>query len=223
MTGLTRIVDPAVLPLTLNEVKAQLRVTTNDQDDLITGYIMAATDFIEGEWGFLGRALVTQTWRLTLDGFPGSAGFGSAWWQAGSYQFGGSGGQIKIPLPPLQSIASIKYDDSNGNEQTVSQFSYFVDTASEPGWVVPAGATTWPSTLSAINTVRIDFVAGYLPDSSSPPDLAANVPNNIKQAMLLMISGWMENREGTVDSRLATLPFGADILLRRHKIQKSMA
>jgi uncharacterized phiE125 gp8 family phage protein len=203
MTALTRIAAPTVTPLSLDEAKRQLRVTTSDQDALITRYIQAATDFVDGEWGFLGRALVTQTWRLTLDAFP-------------------SDGQIKIPLPPLQSVVSVEYDNVGGVAQTVDPLTYFVDTASEPGWIVPAGTGSWPTPLDAINAVRINFIAGYAP-VGSPPDLTLNIPSNIIQAMLLMISGWMENREGTVDSRLATLPFGADILLRRHKMQKSLA
>jgi hypothetical protein len=222
MASIARIVEPAVLPLSLDEVKAQLRVTTNDENDLISSYIKAATDFIEGEWGFLGRALVTQTWRLTLDAFPASTS-SVTYAYCGPMFGGGVAGQIKIPLPPLQSIVQIAYDDANGDAQIIDPANYFVDSASEPGWVVPAGNMSWPSTLNAINTVRVDFVAGYPPDSSSPPDLTARIPANIKQAMLLMVSNWMEFREGFVESRLTVAPFAADILLRRHKIQKSLA
>jgi uncharacterized phiE125 gp8 family phage protein len=228
MTALKRIVDPAVLPISLDQAKAQLRVTTSDQDDKITGYIQAATDYIEGEWGFLGRALVTQTWRLTLDSFPSTGTtyltyMGYYWGDLATGYSGGTLGQIKIPLPPLQSVAQIAYDDGNGDEQIVDPAAYFVDNASEPGWITPVANKPWPATLSAINTVRIDFVAGYDPDSSSPPDLTRKIPSNIKQAILLMVSNWMENAEGVTDTRMNILPHGADILLRRHKIQKSLA
>src|SRR5262252_7263299 len=177
MTALTIVTPPAVTPLSLDEVKAHLRVATNDQDALITTYLRAATDFIDGEWGFLGRALVTQTWRLTLDGFPTGGGGAVSYFNPYSYwgwNFGSTNmnGQIKIPLPPLQSVTQIEYDDPNGNVQTVNAGDFFVDTQSEPGWIVPQGSKSWPSTLDAINTVRIDFVAGYPADSSSPPDLA---------------------------------------------------
>src|SRR5215471_9282727 len=100
MTALRRIVAPTVMPISLDQAKAQLRVFSNDQDDLITGYIKAATDFIDGEWGFLGRALVTQSWRVTFDSFPGSqwnSQFCNPYWQGNP-----STGQIKLPLPPLQ-------------------------------------------------------------------------------------------------------------------------
>src|SRR5262245_7038895 len=173
--ALTLVTAPAVTPLTLAEVKKHLRVSSSDQDDLITIYLKAATDYLDGEHGFLGRALVTQTWLLTIDEFPTA--------------------EIKLPLPPLQSVTSVKYDDSAGVEQTVASTDYYVDTASEPGWVVPLANVSWPTTLDAINAVRIEYVAGYPADSSSPPDLAANVPFNIKAGLMLMIAELFERRE----------------------------
>lgn len=201
--ALTLIDPPAVTPLTLAEVKKHLRVSSTDNDDLITIYLKAATAYIDGEWGFLGRAIVTQTWRLTLDQFPNS--------------------EIKIPLPPLQSVTNIRYDDGNGNEQIVPTDDYYVDTASEPGWVVPT-LSGWPSTLDAINAVRVEFIAGYSPDNSSPPDLTGNIPFNIKAGLMLLVANMYEHREeNVVASNMMALPFGADILLRRHKIDMSMA
>lgn len=201
--ALTRVTAPTVTPLTLAEVKKHLRVSSTDQDDLITIYLKAATDYVDGEWGFLGRCIVTQTWRLTIDEFPD--------------------GEIKLPLPPLQSVTSVKYDDSAGVEQTVSSSDYYVDSASEPGWVVPVANVSWPTTLDAVNAVRIEYVAGYPADSSSPPDLTANIPFNIKAGLLLLIANMFEHREENIADTINKLPFGADILLRRHKIDKSMA
>lgn len=201
--ALTRIAAPAVTPLTLAEVKKHLRVSHSNDDDLITIYLKAATDYIDGEWGFLGRAIVTQTWMLTIDEFPDGA--------------------IRIPLPPLQSVTSVIYDDADGVAQVVSSADYYVDTASEQGWVVPIANVPWPTTLAAANAVRIEYVAGYPPSTDSPPDLTANIPFNIKAGILLLTANLMEHREENIAATINTLPFGADILLRRHKIDKSMA
>jgi len=187
----------------LTEVKRHLNVTTTDKDAMISLYLQAATDYVDGEWGFLGRALVTQTWRLTIDEFPTA--------------------EIKIPLPPLQSVTSVKYDDPDGVEQTVASTDYYVDSASEPGWVVPVANVSWPTPLDAVNAVRIEFVAGYDPSSDSPPDLTANIPFNIKAGILLLTANMFEFRQENVEQAMASLPFGADRLLRRHKIDKSMA
>ena len=200
--ALVRLVAPEVTPLSLTEVKTHLRVDDIDQDDVIQMYLDAATSYVDGEWGFLGRALVTQTWRLTIDTFPCA--------------------EIKIPLPPLQSITSVGYFDSAGDFQTlVEGTDYFVDDQSEPAWITPM--TTWPTTLDAINSVRIEFIAGYVADSSSPPSLTANIPADIKHAMLLLITDWMEHRQNVLTDTANALPFGTDILLRRKKIDLGFA
>ena len=129
--ALTRITAPSVTPLTLAEVKKHLRVVDDDEDEVIQIYLRAATDYIDGEWGFLGRAIVTQTWMLTIDEFPTA--------------------EIKIPLPPLQSVTSVEYDDTAGLIQVVPSTDYYVDTASEQGWIVPVANVPWPTTLDAVN------------------------------------------------------------------------
>ena len=202
--ALKLITGPTVEPLTLAEVKQHLRISHTDEDSIIEIYIRAAREYLEGPYGFLGRALVAQTWDLILDEFPDN--------------------EIKIPLPPLQSVDSVNYYDADGNEQVVDSDSYYVDNASEPGWVVPVDY--WPSSLvlDAVNSVRIRFVAGYPATSDSPPDLAGNIPFNIKAGMLLLIGNMFENREenvaGTVINRL---PFGADALMRPYRLQLGMA
>lgn len=200
--ALTLITEPEVEPLTLEETKAHLRVLHTDEDNLIAIYIRAAREYVDGPNGFLGRALITQTWRLTIDEFPLE--------------------EIKIPLPPLQSVVDVKYDDTAGVEQAVATTDYYVDAASEPGWIVPVGS--WPTPLDAINAVRVTFKAGYSATTDSPPDLAGNVPFNIKAAMLLIIGNLYENREDNVVGTIVNkLPNGAEMLLRRHKFDLSMA
>lgn len=197
--GIKLITAPAVQPLTLQEVKDHLRVDYSDTDSIITLYLNAATSYVDGEFGYLGRALVTQTWELTIDTFPLH--------------------EIKVPLPPLQSVTSIKYDDSSAVEQTLATDQYFVDTVSEPGWIVPI-TSGWPTNvLSAINSVRVRFVAGYEATTDSPPDPRFNVPTAIKQAMLLLIGQFHEHRENAiVGLTTMQLPFAAENLLRPFRV-----
>ena len=194
--ALRLITAPEVQPLTLEEVKEHLRVDFSDTDTLISAYIDAATSYVQGEHSFTGRALVTQTWELVVDHFPVH--------------------EIKIPLPPLQSIESIKYDDADGNEVTLATDQYYVDDVSEPAWVVPITGG-WPASsgvLNAINAIRIRFIAGYPATTDSPPDLRANIPRAIKQAMLLYIGAFHEHRENEiVGLTTMRLPFAAEHLL----------
>lgn len=196
--GLKLITPAATDPITLVEAKAQLRVTDNDSDTEIGNMVKAATRYAEM---FLGRALIDQTWDLYLDKFPLA--------------------EIKIPLPPLIEVGSVNYFDGDGVEQTLDVANYYVDSASQPGWIVPQSNLQWPSTLSAVNSVRIRFRAGYL-DNNSPP--VANVPFDIKAAILLLLGAFYEHREETiVGSTSVRLPFSAETLLRNYRIEKSMA
>ena len=200
--ALRLITGPAAEPVTLTEAKEHLRVDHSADDALISGMIAAARTYCEH---FTARAFVTQTWELVLDKFPTS--------------------EIMIPLPPLQSVTSVKYDDSAGNEQTLGALSYDIDTVSQPGWVVPSTAG-WPTSIwEGINSVRIRFVAGYDPGTDSPIDLAANVPQSIKAAILLYVGQLYEQREdivvGTVVNRVPT--GGIEHLLRQFRVALGMA
>lgn len=164
--GLVQTVAPASEPVTLAEAKAWLRLEIPDDDDLVAALITAAREYAET---VTGRALVSQTWRLTLDAFPAD------------------GGGIILPLPPLQSVSSVVYVDGNGDSQTLATTEYAVDTQRQPGWIVPAYGKIWPVTRGQANAVQITFVAGY--------GTASAVPVAIKTAIKLLLANWYENRE----------------------------
>lgn len=63
---LALVTPPAAQPITLTEVKEQARVSHDDEDLLLQHYIDAATAWLDGPAGTLGRCLVTQTWRAEL-------------------------------------------------------------------------------------------------------------------------------------------------------------
>lgn len=162
------ITSPASEPVSLAEARKHLRVDSGDEDGLIASEITAAREYCET---FQGRAYVTQTWECYLDGWPAE-------------DF------IRIPLPPLQSVASVTYKDADGNVSTlVAGTDYIVDTKAHPGRVVLAYGKSWPSaTLYPVNPITIRFTAGY-------GDAADDVPQKMRQAMLLLIGHMHENRE----------------------------
>ena len=109
--------SPAKEPVSLAEAKLHLKIEATDtgEDSLIKRLIVVARRRAEVS---TGRALVTQTWTLALDGFPG--------------------GVIEVPRPPLSSVTSITYIDPEGATQTVAADRYRVDAQREPGRLTPA-------------------------------------------------------------------------------------
>ncbi len=201
--GVKLITPPATDPVTLDEAKTHLRIAGTDDDTKVSLCIKQATQAAER---FLGRALIDQTWELYLDGFP-------------------SDGDVKIPKPPLIQVQSVAYYDAGGILTLVDPASYYVDTVSEPGWLVRAGGFVWPVTLDAINSVVIRFRAGYL-TADSPP--IANVPDDIREAVLLILGTFFEHREmqavNASGSTSATLlPWGVEQILRQHRVLLGMA
>lgn len=183
--ALKLITGPSEEPISITEAKAQLRVDWSTEDTQIGNYILAAREYCEG---FQNRQYITATWDLWMDGWPSKDRFG-------------------IPLPPLQSVASIKYYDTANVEATMAAADYFVDDKSEPARVVLAYGTSWPSiTLRPANGVVVRFTAGY--------GLAAEVPQKVKQAMLLLITLMYEKRLPVVEGKIVgEVPFAVSSLL----------
>jgi hypothetical protein len=197
---LTLVTPPAVEPVSLEEAKLHLRAPVDLDDPLVTGLIVAARRKCE-TW--LRRTLITSTWDLTFEGFPGCGwipGFSYAGVQSLERQPVGTLYGIQLPNPPMSSVTSINYIDTAGVSRTLATSEYQVE-AGTPGRVVPAYGKTWPATRRQPGAVTIRFVAGY--------GLAADVPDTIKIAMKLYITSLYENR-GEAD---VALPYAAEVLL----------
>lgn len=160
--SLVLITAPAEEPVTLSEAKLHLRVDHSADDTLITALIVAAREQAEHK---TGRVLVTQTWEQVLDAFPAD--------------------EMRLDVPPVQSITSVKYLDEAGDEQTLDGAAYSLDAAKLPGWLFPA--SEWPATYDGANAVRVRMVCGY--------GAASAVPATIKAWMLLHVGAGYRQRE----------------------------
>lgn len=182
--SLSLVTGPTVEPISVAQFKLHARITRDDEDGLIAAYITAARKYVETAQR---RQLVTATWRLSLEQFPG--------WE------------LVLPLSPLQTISSITYVETDGTTQTISSTDYIVDTYRTPGLAVPAYGLVWPVARCQPNSVRVTFVAGY-------GDTGSTVPETTRQAVRLLASHYYENREpfltGTISS---SLPLAVESLI----------
>jgi uncharacterized phiE125 gp8 family phage protein len=139
-------------------------------------------------------ALLTQSWALTLAAFPRL---------------------IAVPRPPLQTVEEITYVDSAGVMQTLAADQYRLDTTRMPGWITPAYGVVWPCALPVTAAITVRFTAGY-------GDAPADVPQTLRQAMLLFIAERYERREASVDGLLSPVPLAVDALLWLHRIVEAV-
>lgn len=162
---------PATEPVTLDQAKAWLRLESGgDEDALIASLIPAAR--ARAEW-HTGRAFVTQSWTLWLDR---------------------ADGVIEIPLPPLQSVASVTFYAPDGTPTVLDSGTYSV-----AGQRIILNAP--PQNMRAANGIAIAFTAGY--------GDAEDVPPAIAQAILQIVSALYDHRGNdaapTPDAALALL------------------
>jgi uncharacterized phiE125 gp8 family phage protein len=176
---------PGAAPLvTLAEAKLQTRTDCADEDAIITALISVATQAATDR---LQRSLVPTLYRLTLDRFPEA---------------------VELLLPPVISVQSVKYIDHNAAQQTLDPQDYFLDSVSEPGYLVPAAGRAWPITQDRINAVEVEYTAGYEP---------AACPTPIKQWILLAVGDLYEQRARSAE-RPAVPQIFADSLLDVYRI-----
>jgi hypothetical protein len=198
MLDLERIAAPADDVVSLAEVKAHLAIDIDRWDGMLGAMIAAATQYLDGADGILRRALVSQQWLLYLDRFPcrPSGRIRSA--PSSGHHHPHREDAIALPLPPLASVDSITYLDSNGTRQAVDPAVYQV-LDGERATVQPARGQAWPSALCEPRSIQVTFTAGY--------GDATQLPMPLVQTVLLMVGDLFANREAQqiADSRVTVV------------------
>jgi uncharacterized phiE125 gp8 family phage protein len=193
--ALQRITAPSTWPVSLADVKAHCRVDLSDDDALLQTLLEAATEMAEQA---TGRALMTQSWELTLDAFPPTRSIYSE--------------ALVLTRVPVQSIVSLSYTDESGVIQTLLPVDYLLNNCDDFGFatVVPAFATLWPS--EALD-VKLRFVAGFAD--------ASLVPASIQQWIKLQVAAMYEQREAESAQRGSPIKLGfVDALLNRYRVME---
>lgn len=202
--GIKTITEPAVEPVSLEAARKQCKVDaegsppTHEDDDLIQAFTTAAREWCEG---YTGRSIAQKTLELALDEFPAD--------------------DILIERGPVAGIESITYIDEDGAEQTVDPVNYTIDQYQERTWAIPAIDFTWPSTLEAVNAVKVRYAAGYTTEADSPNDMP--IPQSMRVAILLLLAHLYENRSNTTANAMTSIPFGVTAFLSPFKLRNGFA
>ena len=170
MPAPVRTLAPANMPVSLAEAKAHLRVDHDDQDDLITAQIKAATVWLDGYAGILGRALITQTWRQDFAGFAD---------------------RLPLPVSPVISVVGVSYFDAGNVQQTLDAGVYDLLADARGAYITLRPGQSWPATFRRADAVSVTFTAGY--------GAAADVPEPIRQAILLIVQRLFDGADTAID------------------------
>jgi uncharacterized phiE125 gp8 family phage protein len=201
------VTAPAVTPVSLDEVKAHLRVDSDTEDALIAAMIAGAAGSAEL---YLGRSLITQTLRLTLDRWPVN-GTGRGVRFDGPWLNGPR--LIELARPPVQSIASVTVYDDDDQASTVDPSVYrLANGSNDRARLVLRKGQAWPTGARIADAIEIAYGAGY-------GDAGADVPEPIRQGILALVAFWFEHRDGAgwaLDS--PPLPVGAVTLWRPFRL-----
>lgn len=167
MSGLEQITAPLAEPLSLAEVKDALKVEQDEEDALLLRLITVARQRCEQ---YTGRVLMAQSWRLTLDEWPGRI--------------------VDLPNPPLMAVTSVTIYAADDTPTVLDASVYAVDTAVAPGRIIHRTADAWSSPGRDYNGIEIDYQAGYGASWNE-------VPEALRQGMLHVIAQLYEARDGT--------------------------
>ena len=185
------IVDaPATKPITLAEVKAQLRVEHSDDDVIIQRLIDVVVAYTDVR-GALGQAMITQKWAQWMGPNPTQ--------------------KVALVLGPVQSVTAIKYYDVDGALQTDTLTNYQTFGTDFTSTVGPKDGFSWPVTQNRSDAIRIEYEIGF-------GDAIADVPQSIRHALMLLVGHWYDNREQSQPDKLQDIPYGFEELMNISRV-----
>lgn len=175
-------------PISVIEARQHCRAS-DAEDAILALYVAAATQAVQDA---TGRALTTETWRLSADAFPDD--------------------YLILPRAPLLAVTEVRYwtDEAVPVDTLLDASVYQVlaptGPTAQPGRVMLAASQTWPAVQAGrADAVRVTFTAGYGPDAS-------DVPRPLCAAILLMAGSMYEFREADAARALTENPAVARLL-----------
>ena len=124
--------------------EAQLKISSGYQSANVLTFLDAARQLVERD---TDRSILNTTWTMKLDAFPSV---------------------IYLPKGVTVSVTSVKYTDTSGSEQTLSEGTDYTESLGfDTGRIVPVDS--WPSDIDTDlkNAVEVIYVAGYGASSST--------------------------------------------------------
>lgn len=202
---------PLLEPVSLDELKDHLRITSTQEDSYLTNLITSGRQMIED---YTRRKLIEQTVTLYLDGWPSK--YSDVWWDGtvqasrdtlSTYQ------SIQIPLVPLIDVSEVSLFSTDNTESTYSASNYYVNNFDNDtfGSIELNQGSVITGNLRRKNSIKVTYTVGYGP---SPSD----VPYSLRQSCLVM-SAYLYNNRGDCDGGGCVDKAGLGGTLSMYKVQ----
>lgn len=136
---------PTAEPLTLGEIRAHLRLDSEEEDALLLALAIVAREHLERETGLV---LASRDFRLCLDDWPAD-------------------GIVTIARGPVRAVSSVTVYDGEGAPQPVDLDGHLLDGEARP-------ARLWlravPEPGRALNGIEVAFSAGFGESGTDVPE-----------------------------------------------------
>lgn len=174
MAKLTLTTAATERPLTIDEVASHLNEDRESEYAALNRLIEVATTSLQNRYG---TQFCTASFTQYFDGW--------------------SFGLLELSRHPVVSITSLKYTDTSGSLQTVADTVYELGDDAGRGIVRLKYNQQWPSgNRGHVDDINVVYSVGY--------GTRADVPEPIRQALLLTIADLYKYRETTTPEKVNT-------------------
>ena len=204
------IIEPAVEPVTLTELKASLKITNTQQDTLLTQYIVDAREMVER---FTSRKLISQS--LSSHGVPSCSREEEIHegYRMGVEQYTyGDPSFLEFDWGPAQNVISVETINTSNDASNYSSTNFYLDNFDEDllPRIVFNDAAIIPTNLRRKDSWRVTWIAGY-------GDAGSDVPSDIRRA-IIMLAGYLWGNRGACPDGNCVNACGASGALEKFRL-----
>lgn len=185
------ITGPINEPVELEDMRREVRITTDEHDETLRELIVMAREEIESKTGL---AFINQIHEVTFDNWPGrrlpqyshadgELPYSQAYMDHHNFW-------VELPRYPLVSVDTVTvYDEASNATAVVIADTFDVDTQTHlRGRLALQSGAAWPVALRSINSIVVRYTAGF-------GTLQANVPFPLRRAIRTMARHLFDNRD----------------------------
>ncbi|MCI1001818.1 phage head-tail connector protein [Ochrobactrum sp. C6C9] len=139
------VTPPAVEPVTIEDARTFLRISTQSEDTILERLIKTARELVEAETGL---ALIDQTWRLRVDRWPRS-------------------GRLALFKYPVSAVTEVVAYRADGTAISFAPEEFELQLGRRPQRLYMAPYPDAPTFCG----IEVDFVAGFGATADTVPEV----------------------------------------------------